>query len=276
MKNKVMTRVMCFVVCALLCAMAVVGLTGCSEKETDDWAKIEKAGTMKIGVTIYKPMNYKDDSGKWTGFETEFAEAVCKKLGVKAEFVEIDWNSKVIELNAGNIDCIWNGMTVTDELKASIGLSESYIRNKQVCVIRKADAEKYTSLAAMAGAAVVAEDGSAGATVAKEDANLKVKFTPVGKQTDALMEVKSGTADVAVIDIVMAQASVGDNTDYSDLQIVTGIELPSEEYAIGFRKADTATQAKVKEAIDALIKDGTLNTIAEKYGLKDRLIANQK
>ncbi len=252
----------CLAVCLVLCAFS---FAGCGTKSDEK--------TLKIGVTVYKPMNYKDENGKWTGFETEFAEAVCERMGMQAEFVVIDWNSKVMELNAGNIDCIWNGMTVTEQLKEAIALSESYIANEQVCVIRKADADRFGTLAAMSGAAVVAEQGSAGATVAENDANLKKQFTAVEKQTDALMEVKSMTADVAVVDIVMAKASVGEGTDYDDLMIVSGISLPAEEYAVGFRREDTDLLSRVNQTIRELTQDGTLAQIAEKYGLADRLVS---
>lgn len=135
----------------LILTMALVLFSSCADTKKD-WEYIESKGTLKIGVTIFKPMNYTDDDGNWTGFETEFAEKVTEKLGVKAEFVKIVWDKKVVELKSKAIDCIWNGMTVTDELKAEMDMSQSYMNNWQVAVIRKADAEKYTTLESMDGA----------------------------------------------------------------------------------------------------------------------------
>lgn len=244
--------------------------------EPDDWSYIQSNGKLVIGYTLYEPMNYLDDNGKLVGFDTEFAEAVCAKLGVEPDFVEINWDTKEIELNSKNIDCIWNGLTVTEERKENMDFTESYISNKQAVVIRKADADKYTDLASLAKANLVAEASSAGeSAITSEEALASANYVAVGKQTDALLEVKAGTADAAVLDYVLAKSMVGEGTDYSDLVVVDGLDLTEEEYAIGFRKDSTAV-AEVNKAIDELIADGTLGQIAETYGLENQLIANQK
>lgn len=241
----------------------------------DDFEYVKNKGKLVIGITIYEPMNYRDENNKLVGFDTEYAEAVCKKLGVEAEFVEINWDTKVIELESKNIDCIWNGMTITDELKQSIDFSNPYIKNMQVVIVKKNNAEKYKDTASLKSGVVSAEAGSAGEGAIKDDANLsQATYIAVGKQTDALMEVKAGTSDAAVLDYVLAAAMVGEGTDYSDLCMIDGVELSVEEYGIGFRKGSTLTE-KVNAATDELIKDGTLAALAEKYGLSLQLIANQ-
>ncbi len=103
-----------------------------------DLAYIKEKGELIIGITLFAPMNYEDENQELIGFETEFAKAVCEKLGVKAKFVEINWNSKEIELNSKNIDCIWNGMTITDERLENMSISAPYMENKQVMVAKKA------------------------------------------------------------------------------------------------------------------------------------------
>ena len=108
-------------------------------------------GVLKIGYTLFEPMNYLGEDGELTGFETEFATAVCAKLGVEPKFVEINWDAKLLELESKNIDCIWNGMTITPELQEAISISDPYIKNYQVVVIRAADADKYTSTESLAG-----------------------------------------------------------------------------------------------------------------------------
>jgi polar amino acid transport system substrate-binding protein len=242
-----------------------------SPEAEDDLAYIIEKGKLVIGITPYEPMNYKDENGKLTGFDTEFAEAVCAKLGVTPEFVFINWDTKEIELASKKIDCIWNGLTVTEERKANMDFSKSYIINAQVVVIRAEDAEKYTDLASLAGAAIDAEGGSAGEAAIQKDL-ATATYTAVAKQADALLEVKSGIADAAVIDATMADSMTGEGSDYSDLMVVSTIDLMDEEYAIGFRVGSTATD-KVNEIMDALLKDGTLMNIAAKYeGLSERLI----
>ncbi|MEJ8727902.1 transporter substrate-binding domain-containing protein [Flintibacter sp. P01028] len=242
-----------------------------------DWAKIESNGTMKIGITYFEPMNYFDDNGELTGFETEFATAVCEKLGVTPEFVEINWDSKIMELQAQTIDCIWNGMTITPELQEALTISDPYIKNYQVVVIRSDNADVYTSTADLVGKTVEAEAGSAGeAAIIGEGADESLKqaeYISAAKQTDTLLEVKTGAADAAVLDFVLAGAMVGQG-DYSDLMIIPDLQLSVEEYGVGFRKDSDAAE-KVNEAMQALIEDGTLNTLAEKYDLAELLLANQ-
>lgn len=205
-------------------------------------------------------MNYQED-GQWTGFDTEFAEAVAAKLGVKAEFVEIDWDNKVFELNSKAIDCVWNGMTLTNEVVNSMNCSKPYVVNAQVLVMNKDKIADYTTVESLKDLTFVAEAGSAGAAAI---ADAGYTATEVSTQADALMEVAAGAEDACVIDITMANAMTGEGTNYADLTY--GLSLTSEEYGIGFRKDSDLTE-KVNGIIDELNNDGTLPALAEKYGL---------
>ncbi len=244
--------------------------TNSTASEGGDWQYIADKGNFVAGITLFEPMNYYDENGELTGFETEFTKAVCEKLGVEAKFQEIEWDKKEIELNAKTIDAIWNGLTVTEERKENMGFSKSYVRNKQVVVIKADNKDKYTDEASMAGASCAAESGSAGQTAIETSPVLSQnEFVGASAQKDVLLEVKAGTVELGVLDYVMAKASIGEGTDYSDLMIVEGVELAPEEYAIGMRKGDTETIEKVNGAIDELVADGTLKALAEKYGLAD-------
>ena len=244
--------------------------TDSTASEGGDWQYIADKGNFVAGITLFEPMNYYDENGELTGFETEFTKAVCEKLGVEAKFQEIEWDKKEIELNAKTIDAIWNGLTVTEERKENMGFSKSYVRNKQVVVIKADNKDKYTDEASMAGASCAAESGSAGQTAIETSPVLSQnEFVGASAQKDVLLEVKAGPVELGVLDYVMAKASIGEGTDYSDLMIVEGVELAPEEYAIGMRKGDTETIEKVNGAIDELVADGTLKALAEKYGLAD-------
>ena len=244
--------------------------TDSTASEGGDWQYIADKGNFVAGITLFEPMNYYDENGELTGFETEFTKAVCEKLGIEAKFQEIEWDKKEIELNAKTIDAIWNGLTVTEERKENMGFSKSYVRNKQVVVIKADNKDKYTDEASMAGASCAAESGSAGQTAIETSSVLSQnEFVGASAQKDVLLEVKAGTVELGVLDYVMAKASIGEGTDYSDLMIVEGVELAPEEYAIGMRKGDTETIEKVNGAIDELVADGTLKALAEKYGLAD-------
>ena len=257
---------------ALLIAVLCMSLfAGCGSKKKDlDY--IKDNGEMIMGIPIFEPMNYKDASGKLTGFETEFATAVCEKLGVEPKFQVIDWEQKENELKSKAIDCIWNGLTVTEDRKENMAFSTAYVSNRQVAIIRKADAEKYVDVASMAGANMIAENGSAGQTAIESDATLSQnKFVAAAAQKDALLEVKAGTSDVAVLDYIMAKAVVNNDSDFSDLMIVESIDLAPEEYAIGFRLEDTELLAAVNKAIDELVTEGFMKDLAAKYDMSESL-----
>ena len=234
-----------------------------SASADSDLAYIQGKGKMVIGYTVYAPMNYTDDEGNFTGFDTELATAVCEKLGVEPEFVEINWDTKVVELDAKSIDCIWNGMTLTEDIMANTATTKAYAKNAQVVVVKEGTA--YTSTADLADKTVVAEAGSAGEAAIQGDENLaKADYVSKSVQTDCLMEVAAGTADAAVLDLTLANAMIGEGTDYAGLKIVD--ELNAEEYGVAFRKGSDAAAA-VDAAFDALKADGTMQALAEKYEL---------
>ena len=254
---------------ALIMALVMVfALAACTEEapteEVVEEAAIEEIadGVLTIGYTIYEPMNYFDGE-VFTGFDTEFAEAVCAKLGVEADFVEINWDTKFVTLDAGQIDCIWNGMTISDEVKKNCDVSKAYVKNAQVVVMKKDVIENYADAESLKGLKFAAEAGSAGEAAIK-DAGLDENYAPVAAQTDALLAVMGGQADACVIDITMAKAMTAEGTSFAELGY--SIELTTEEYGIGF-KLESALTAEVDAAIDALKADGTLDALAEKYAL---------
>ena len=239
--------------------LAVTLISGCGEKEPAANTEAEK---LVIGYTIYEPMNYMED-GKLTGFDTEFAEAVCEKLGVTPEFVEINWDTKFVTLDSKKIDCIWNGMTISDEVKKNCDVSKAYVKNAQVVVMKKDVIENYADAESLKGLKFAAEAGSAGEAAIKDN-GLDGAYSPVAAQTDALLAVMGGQADACVIDITMAKSMTAEGTSYDALTY--SLELTSEEYGIGFRKGDELTE-KVNAIIDELNADGTLPALAEKYEL---------
>ena len=175
---------------------------------SQDYANIKAKGKLVIGITDYKPMDYKDENGEWIGFDADYARAVCEKLGVTAEFKEIEWEYKLIALEAGDIDCIWNGMTITEAIENAADCTVPYMYNTQVAVIKKANADKYKALADLAGVSIAAEGGSAGEKVIKDNASLKDGLKSVTAQTDALLEVLSGASEAAIVDLTLAKALI--------------------------------------------------------------------
>ncbi len=237
--------------------------------EVSDKDYIVGKGEMIIGITYFEPMNYIDDNGDLTGFETEFAKAVCEELGVTAKFQEISWTAKETELASKNIDCIWNGMTATAEREEAMSVSQHYMKNKQVLVMK---ADKAADVKNADGLTIVAEKESAGEEVATSDEFFaKANYIAVDTQSKALTEVKSGTADGCVVDYVCSIGMIGEGTDYADLVVVETEAFNEEEYGIAFRKGSDIT-AEVNKAIDALINNGKLAEIAKKYKLEEQII----
>ena len=255
--KKMMTLVLALVMIATLFA-------GCGASKSDsDLKNIEKAGKIVVGITDYAPMDYKDDNGEWTGFDAEFAELFAAELGVECEFYEIaDWGKKFMELETKQIDAVWNGMTITEEATSNSSVSNPYVVNAQV-VVMKADAvANYADAASLAGLTIAVESGSAGEEAANAIADAKI--VPLQDQAAALMEVAAGTSDACVIDITMANAMTGEGTSYADLTY--NLSLTSEEYGVSFRK-DSDLTAKFNDFMEKLMADGTLDALAAKYNL---------
>lgn len=237
------------------------------EEEDGEVAAIQNKGTLVIGITDFEPMDYRNADGEWIGFDADMAKCFAESLGVEPEFVEINWDNKIMELNAGTIDCVWNGMTLTDEVMSSMECSAAYCNNAQVVVVKKELADSVTDTASLTDLSFAAEAGSAGEACLND---LSLNVTPVTAQSDAVMEVASGTVDACVIDALMAAAMVGEGTGYEDL--VYTISLNSEEYGVGFRQGSDLAQA-LNDFFKAAYADGTMNTVAETYGVQAAVIA---
>ena len=270
-----------FVLMAACAGMALMMSTAFMAEDSD-WAYIEDKGEMIVGITMFAPMNYEEDN-ELIGFDTELTKAVCEKLGVEPVFEEINWDSKEIELNSKNIDCIWNGMCITEERKENMSITDPYLLNTQAIVV-KADREEEI-MADVSGLTVVAEQGSTGegkiigsieddetVEVSAEEYFKDSNYVAVDSMAKALMEVKAGTADLAVVDSVCALAMVGEGTDYADMVVNLDNNFGEQEYGIAFRKGSDVTEM-VNAAIQELYEDGTVGEIAEKYGLSDILVA---
>lgn len=236
--------------------------TAAEEAAASDAEMILEKGTMIVGITDFAPMDYRDDNGEWTGFDAELARLVAAELGVECEFIEIDWDNKILELDSGAIDCVWNGMTLTDEVLNAMECSNPYVVNAQVVVMDGDKIADYPDVASMVDLAVAVEAGSAGDSVAQDNGFTNV--TQLAAQSDALMEVASGAADACIIDLTMAKAMTGEGTSYAELSIAA--EMDREEYGIGFRKGSDMA-AKVNEIMADLKDDGTMQELADKYSL---------
>lgn len=258
-----------FSLCA--CDNGTVATTEETPAETvvasSDLDTIKANGVLVVGITDFEPMDYKDADGNWVGFDADLASKFAETLGVEVKFVEIDWDNKVMELQGGTVDCIWNGMTLTDEVKSSMSCSNAYCNNAQIVVVNKDVADQYQTVESLAELTFAVEAGSAGEEQAKEN---NLNYTAVESQSNALMEVAAGASDAAIIDSLMAAAMVGDGTSYENLTYTVG--LNSEEYGVGFRQGSNLT-GELNEFFKTAYSDGTMTQIAEQYGVQAAVIA---
>ena len=249
------------VMLALIVCLTCVFAVGCGGKVVEDGSKII------IGITDYEPMDYKvPGTDEWTGFDYELSKKVFEELGYTIEFKVIDWNTKIVTLNAGTIDCVWNGMTVTDELLNNVLISNVYLDNQQYAVVKTENASQYTNIASLAGKSVAVEDGSAAESAVKDIANIDLKEAQ--NQVSALSDVKLGQADVAIVDRALAKTWEANNADLKAIDL--GFEV--EEFGIAFRQSDSKLCWKVNKKLDELKKSGYIATLAAKYGLPYDLI----
>lgn len=251
----------------LLSGICAVSLCACGgSTAATDSAYVAEKGKLVVGITDFEPMDYKDESGNWIGFDADLATEFAKSLGVEVEFIEIDWDNKVLELDGKTVDCIWNGMTLSDEVLSAMECSNAYCNNAQVVVINKDVAADYQTIDSLTSLKFAVEAGSAGEAEAK---NNSLDYTPVESQANALMEVAAGTSDGAIIDSLMAAAMVGEGTSYENLTYT--VKLNDEKYGVGFRKGSDLA-AKLNDFLAKASSDGTMETIAEKYGVQAALI----
>lgn len=277
-----MKKFLSVILALAMVACVVEGFAGCSKSGKDENAasstsqsdstvktvadldKVKDANKIVVGITDYEPIDYKvKGSDEWVGFDADLVRAVADKMGIKVEFVVINWDNKFIELNSGTIDCIWNGMTVSDSVKTNCDISDAYAGNSQVVVMKKDSLSKYADADAIKNAdlTIAVEKGSAGETEAKK---LSKNVVSLSAQSDALKEVKSGTADACIIDSTMANSMTKEGTDFSNLGY--SVSLTTEEYAVGFRKGSDLT-AEVNRILGELKTDGTMDKLSKQYGV---------
>ena len=235
-----------------------------------DMAYVQSKGTLVVGITDFAPMDYQNESGEWIGFDADMAKAFAESLGVSVEFVEIDWDNKLLELGSKSIDCVWNGMTLTDEVTSAMSCSNAYCNNSQVVIVPADKAADYADVEACKALSFAVEAGSAGMA---EVEKLGASFTEVKDQAAALMEVSAGTSDAAVIDSLMAGAMVGEGTSYDSLTYTVSLNAEEgEQYGVGFRQGSDLAAA-LNDFFKAAYADGSMQACAETYGIQAALIA---
>jgi polar amino acid transport system substrate-binding protein len=274
MKKKILALITAMTMATCMSACAGSNTSGndntgnvSSEDIVSDVEYIKDKGTLIVGITDFAPMDYKDDNGNWIGFDADMATKVAQSLGVEVQFVEIDWDNKILELENKSIDVVWNGMTLTSEVTNAMECTNAYLNNAQVVVVSKDKADQCKTLDDVSGFSFAVESGSAGEQAAIDNG---FEYTSLTSQADAVMEVAAGTSDACIIDLLMAGAMVGEGTSYENLTYT--VELTTEEYGIGCRKgSDLASY--INEQLKTYYADGSMETVAKQYGVQEAIIA---
>ena len=249
--------------------LLVISVISCSRKSNsgadNSLSDIKKKNVFIIGLDdSFPPMGYRDEKNEIVGFDVELAKEVANRMGVSFKAQPIDWNAKELELSSGNIDCIWNGFTVTEERRKNVLFSKPYLVNKQVYIVKKASDIKGIHFS---NKIVGVQQGSTGEMVFEETEEFKNnKMVSYKDFLTALLDLKSGGVDAVLIDSTVANQQLSLSSG-SDFRIIEE-GLSDEQYAVGFRLTDKALCAEVEKHLDNMKKEGFVQKIADKYGIK--------
>ena len=259
----------------LAAALMTTALAGCAGSEEQafsgpaegqsDIEYVQQKGTLVVGITEFAPMDYRDGDG-WTGFDADLAAAFANELGVDVEFTEINWDDKTTLLANGSIDCVWNGMTLTEELQSTISCTDPYLSNAQVAVFRSKDVDRYQTVEDCSHVLFAVETGSMGESLLS---GLRYRYATYSTQLEALQSVQERQADAAVIDIVMATYYTGTEHEFNDLDF--RLLLSDETICAGFR-ADSDLTEKANDFLRAAYENGNIEALAKQYGIEDALL----
>ena len=238
-----------------------------AEETTAEEAKTTDGGTLIVGFDQdFPPMGFVGDDGEYTGFDLELAQEVAKRLGLEYKAQPIAWDSKDMELESGNIDCIWNGFTMTGR-EDDYTWTEPYMANQQVFVV--ANDSDINSQADLAGKIVEVQADSSAEAALKEAPELTATFKELLTTADyntAFMDLEQGAVDAIAMDVIVAGYQIQQRN--ADFKILDD-SLSEEEYGVGFKKGNTELRDKVQSTLDEMAEDGTLQEVSEKWFSKD-------
>jgi len=246
-----------------LCFLTIfLVLFGCSSKQINTLDTVLKRGKLIVGYTEFPPMGYMEN-GNVIGFDIDLAKEVSKKLGVEVEFKYIDWNSKFFELESGRIDCIWNGLTITEDRLKEMEFSKKYLDNNLVILTLKSS--NIETSADLNGKIIGVESTSSGQIALVNNkkiyASIK-KMNEYDTSNSALLALKSGAIDAMIVDEIYARYYVLNKSD----EFKIGKEIiGTEEYGIGFTKGNTTLKDKIDEILDELVASGVAQEISQKW-----------
>ena len=265
-------------IAAAMAAVLTLGVAGCSSQSTSSTAtsdnssavsaedqslkKVKDAGKLILGLdATFKPMGYTDENNEIVGFDIDVAEEVCKRLGVELVKQPINWDTLTTDLNVGKCDCVWNGLSINEERQEKMNLSEPYMKNAMVFVVKgDSTIEKMSDLK---GKKISVQNGSSAQTIL-ESCEIKddITISPIATNVEALQQLELGVVDAVFLDEVVADYEI-QNSGKNYKKLAEGLE--EEEYAIAFRKDDQALRDAVQKTLSEMKADGKLAEISTKW-----------
>ncbi len=236
--------------------------TSSSAGSDDSLKKVQDAGKLVLGLdATFKPMGYTDENDKIVGFDIDLAEEVCKRMGIKLETYSVNWDTKEQDLNAGTIDCIWNGLSVSDERKKQMLMSEPYMNNKMVFMVSKDSGIK--SMDDLKGKKVAVQNGSTAQDILKgSDIAKDITMTELATNVEAMQQLDLKMVDAVFLDSVVADYEIT-STGKSFEVLADG--LSEEQYAIGFKLGANELCKKIEDTLKEMKKDGKIEEISKKW-----------
>ena len=247
----------------ILAIVMMFSLLACSDSSSMNSGEAGKTFIMGIDPE-YPPFSYIGDDGSYTGFDVEVCQAVCDYLGWELKIFAVNWDEKLVQLDAKECDCIWSGMTILDSMKeAGYVISAPYYDNTQVLVVKEDSG--FTSSADLAGKLVAVQLGTSGEVLLNGDlSELASTFENVITSESFLKcftELSGNSVDAVFVDLPVAASYVAQHEGFK----IIDEQLGAEQYGIAFRSADSELCKSVEGAIAALVENGTYKKIADKY-----------
>ena len=261
-------------VLAAVALTMTLGLTACgggSSDELTDLAYVEDKGTLVIGLDdTFAPMGFRDEDNELVGLDIDLAKAVGEQMGLEVEFQPIDWKAKEAELEAKNIDCVWNGMSATEDRQESMSLSNKYLENR-ILLMSYDDSVNVTSVEQLKDMKIGTQaDSAALEAIQKNEAydTFKDNISEYDTYDAALLDLKAGRVDVVAIDEVYAIY----NNQNKERLYESDFNFGADYYAVGFRKEDTELTAAFNDALEAVIEEGEAAEISDKWFGKNLIV----
>ena len=251
--------------------ITIIMLAGCSEKSAsvdNSLQKVKDAGKLILGLDdTFAPMGFRDSSGEVVGFDIDLAKEVASRMGVELEIKPIDWSSSILSLNKGDIDVLWNGLTINESRKEQINFSKPYLNNRLV-IVKPNNRSDINSKEDLAGKVLGVQVGSNDEALSLDPISKEAKeIRKYDVNVNAFLDLKAKRIDVVIIDEVAAQYYISE--EKVDFVVVENSSLTEEFYGVGFRKTDAKLLAEVDRILDEMKADGKASEISQKWFVKD-------